>query len=208
MRCSNAHGFMHACVNHHTLPPFLQLLHCSVCFKRGLSAVDTSIRCAKDIAQYQLCSWLFCVRSLNADATQIGCTANHISCCLQESGLFDTMGGISPEPSAANFGNSVPDMSMSLPMHGRYSGEQLQPGPPSRSPELQSGHNSFSGWSQSTGRGLLERVGQNPHPESTEHAQGIQHATLSAYDDRLWSRQGPSEQLQQQPQQPPATTNP
>ncbi|KAL0038679.1 hypothetical protein WJX79_002882 [Trebouxia sp. C0005] len=78
---------------------------------------------------------------------------------IQESGLFDAMGGISPEPSA-HFGNSAPDMCMSLPMHGRYSGEQLQSGPLSRvqSPELQSGHNSFSDWSQPTGRGLLERV--------------------------------------------------
>jgi len=145
----------------------------------------------------------------NADATHFGCAANYISCPLQESGLFDAMGGISPEPSAANFGNSAPDMSMSLPMRARYSGEQLQSGPPTRlpSPELQSGHNSFSGWSQSTGRGLLEHIGQNPHQGSTEHAQGVQHATLSAYDDRLWSRQGPSQQSQQ-PQQPPATTNP
>ncbi|DBA71094.1 TPA: hypothetical protein ACH3X2_011514 [Trebouxia sp. C0005] len=128
---------------------------------------------------------------------------------IQESGLFDAMGGISPEPSA-HFGNSAPDMCMSLPMHGRYSGEQLQSGPLSRvqSPELQSGHNSFSDWSQPTGRGLLERVGQIPHQESTEHAQAVQHATLSAYDDRLWPRQGPSQQLQQPQQPPPATTDP
>lgn len=123
---------------------------------------------------------------------------------VQESGLFDSMAGISPGP-AVSFGNSALDTSMGLSMHGRYPGEQTPSVPPGllASPEAQlggGGGNALSNWPQSAGRGVLERGGQSPH-QASEHTQGVPQASLGAYDDHLWSGQGPSHQL------PPATRN-
>ena len=112
------------------------------------------------------------------------------------------MAGISPGP-AVRFGNLAPDTSMGLSMHGHYSGEQTPSVPPGMlaSPEAQlGGGNALSSWPQSSGRGVPERAGQSPR-QGSEHTQGVPQASLLAYDDRLWSGQGPSPQL------PPATRN-
>ena len=124
--------------------------------------------------------------------------------CVQDSGLFDAMAGISPGP-PVSFGNLPQDTSMGLPMHGHNSDEQMLPSPLARlaSPETQCGRTSaLSDWPQSIERGVLDRAGQSP-PQGLEHTQGVPQASLLAYDDRLWSGQGPTQQLQQ----PPATRN-
>ena len=112
------------------------------------------------------------------------------------------MAGISPGP-AVSFGNLAPDTSMGLFTHDHYSREQTPSVPPGilASPEAQlGGGNALSNWPQSAGRGVLERAGQSPR-QGSEHTQAVPQASLPAYDDRLWSGQGPSHQL------PPATRN-
>lgn len=120
--------------------------------------------------------------------------------CMQESSLFDNMGGTSPEPSP-NFEGTGPDMSLSSPVHTRYASaaEHGQSGLQSQLalPELQP--SSLPGWSQSSGRGMLEQMGQAFKPQAgPDQTQALSNPSSLLYDDRLWARSGPQQQLQQQ----------
>ena len=121
---------------------------------------------------------------------------------MQDSSLFESMGGISPDPSTS-FGNTAPDMSLTNPSHTRYASasEHGQSGSQSQlaSPDTQLG--GLSTWPHSggkgNGKGLLEHLSQGAK-QGSDRGQALSRPSSLVYDDRLWSSTAPQQQLQQQ----------
>lgn len=120
---------------------------------------------------------------------------------LQEYGLFDRVGGVSPADASTDFGNTDPDMTLTNPTHPRYaSAADLGQAGPSlsrfASPESQPG--SLAGWPQFKGRGLLDQTGHVP----TQIAGGTQaspHTASLVYDECLLTRHQQQASSQQVP---------